>query len=188
VTLDPSTFRTIKPPALLACNPNGKVPTMKHGEIVMWDSCAIVLYLLDRFDLDHLLAPLDPAFRARLYKLMFYCSGTVDNLTASSSPVQMSLEDKVPGEREEVVATNRKAYREVVGPVLALEVGAGPWIHGEAFTALDVVVGYNMEAVFCKREWWAEELPELKKYYQALSQERPLFKQAFKEYQPNTSD
>merc|ERR1711953_1584703 len=40
--LNPSTFRTLKPPELLAKNPNGKVPTLVHGDIVMFDSCAIL--------------------------------------------------------------------------------------------------------------------------------------------------
>jgi len=41
--MDPDTFRTCKPAHLLAKNPNGKVPTLVHGDIVMWDSCAIML-------------------------------------------------------------------------------------------------------------------------------------------------
>ena len=32
-----------------------------------------LLYLLDLFDTEHKLAPKDPKFRARFYKLMFYC-------------------------------------------------------------------------------------------------------------------
>ena len=32
-----------------------------------------MLYLIDLFDTEHKLAPKDPAFRARFYKLMFYC-------------------------------------------------------------------------------------------------------------------
>ena len=32
-----------------------------------------MLYLLDLFDTEEKLAPKDPVFRARFYKLMFYC-------------------------------------------------------------------------------------------------------------------
>jgi len=180
VTLDPKTFRSTKPAELLQCNPNGKVPTLVHGTIVMWDSCAILLYLLDRFDLDEILAPRDPVFRARMYKLMFYCSGTVDNLTATSSPVQRALSDLTPGNRPEVVDTNRKAYRELVGPIIAAELGSGPWLAGESFTVMDIVLGYNMEAVHGKRDWWEEELTVLQDYYKRLTKERPLYLEAFK--------
>ena len=39
-----------------------------------------------------------------------YCSGTVDNLTANSSPVQRTIDDPTPGQRPEVIAANKKAY------------------------------------------------------------------------------
>ena len=173
--LDPTTFRTCKPAELLKHNPNGKVPTMIHKDIVMWDSCAICLYFLDVFDLDNILAPKDPVFRAKLYKLMFYISGTVDNLTAISSPVQMVLENKKPGEEIEVVAANKKAYQTLVGPLLAKELGHGPWMFGQQFTALDVVFGYNMWCIFDKRNWYEEELDCLKQYHEKLMSEKPLF-------------
>ena len=177
--LDPATFRTCKPADLLDHNPNGKVPTMIHGDIVMWDSCAICLYFLDMFDLDQVFAPKDPVFRAKLYKLMFYISGTVDNLTATSSPVQMVLEDKTPGQNEAVIAVNKKAYKTLVGPLLAKELGSGPWLFGNQFTALDVVFGYNMQCIFDKRGWYEEELDCLKEYYIRLVNEKPLFVKVF---------
>ena len=178
--LDPATFRTCKPAELLNHNPNGKVPTMIHGDIVMWDSCAICLYFLDMFDLDQVFAPKDPVFRAKLYKLIFYISGTVDNLTATSSPVQMVLEDKTPGQNEAVIAVNKKAYKTLVGPLLAKELGSGPWLFGNQFTALDVVFGYNMQCIFDKRGWYEEELDCLKEYYNRLVNEKPLFVKVFK--------
>ena len=178
--LDPSTFRTKKPAELLKYNPNGKVPTMIHNSIVMWDSCAICLYFLDNFDLDNILAPKDPIFRAKFYKIMFYLSGTVDNLTATSSPIQMVLNDKRPGDKEEVVATNKKAYMTLAGPLLAEELGEGPWMFGAKFTALDIVFGYNMRCIFDKREWYTEELGPLKNYFDQLVNEKPLFCKVFK--------
>ena len=70
VQFDPNTFRTNKPKDFLALNPNGKVPTLSDGDIVMFDSCAICLYLLDTLDTDNLLAPREKQFRAKLYKLV----------------------------------------------------------------------------------------------------------------------
>jgi len=147
----------------------------------MFDSCAILLYLLDQFDIEQKLAPKDPEFRAKFYKLMFYCSGTVDNLTANSSPVQRTVDDPTPGQRPEVIAANKKAYGELVGPLLSTELGCGSYMAGNQFTALDIVFGYNMQCVFSKREWFAEELPNLKEYYLRLRQERPLYKKGFEQ-------
>ena len=32
-----------------------------------------------------------------------------------------------------------------MGPLLCQELGQGPWLGGQAFTAMDIVLGYNME-------------------------------------------
>ena len=54
-----------------------KVPVLVDGETVLWDSCAICLYLLDQFDTDNILAPTEPAFRAKLYKVHLFTKRTV---------------------------------------------------------------------------------------------------------------
>ena len=87
----------------------------------------------------------------------------------------MVLENKKPGEEIEVVAANKKAYQTLVGPLLAKELGDGPWFFGEQFTALDVVFGYNMRCIFDKRSWYEEELECLKQYHEQLISEKPLF-------------
>ena len=64
-----------------------KVPVLVDGETVLWDSCAICLYLLDQFDTDNILAPTEPAFRAKLYKVHLSDSHlSVANLGGDSKP------------------------------------------------------------------------------------------------------
>ena len=46
--LDPDTFRVAKPAEFLALNPNGKIPVLIDGEVIMFDGCAICNYLLER--------------------------------------------------------------------------------------------------------------------------------------------
>jgi hypothetical protein len=46
----------------------------------------------------------DPKFLASLHQFSFYCSGTVDNLMAISSPIQRVLEEKQPGTNPELVS------------------------------------------------------------------------------------
>ena len=81
--------RTDKPRELLAANPNGKVPAFIDGDIAMFEGCGIIHYILDHYDFDRALGDKrDKEFSAALYKLSFYASGTVDNLFATSSPIQ----------------------------------------------------------------------------------------------------
>ena len=75
-------------------NPNGKVPTLCDAAagVTIWDSCAIVGYLLDQYDKARQFLPGDPLSVSVYQQLSFYLSGTVDNLTATSSPVQLAVE------------------------------------------------------------------------------------------------
>jgi len=74
-------------------------------DVVMWESCGIAYYLLDLFDPEEKLGPRksDPKFLSALHQFTFYVSGTVDNLSAISSPIQRVLEDKKPGENPDLV-------------------------------------------------------------------------------------
>ena len=55
--------------------------------------------------MDNILTALNKIF----LKILSF-SGTVDNLTANSSPVQRTVDDPTPGQRPEVIAANKKAY------------------------------------------------------------------------------
>jgi hypothetical protein len=46
----------------------------------------------DMYDPAHVFFPADPLGKAVYHQLAFYLSGTVDNLTATSSPVQRAVE------------------------------------------------------------------------------------------------
>jgi glutathione S-transferase len=50
--VDMNKFRVEKSVEYLARNPNGKVPLLEDTDrdVVLWESCAIVYYLLDLFD------------------------------------------------------------------------------------------------------------------------------------------
>lgn len=177
IQFDPNTFRTNKPAEYLVLNPNGKVPCLVHGDIVMWDSSAICMYLLEQWDLDNVLAPKDPKFRASMYKLAFYCSGTIDNLTATSSPVQMVLVDKTPGAKPALLEVNKTAWLSVCGPALSKELADSKWMAGDKFTALDVFVGYSLGAVQRKTNWFDEKLQNLPLLFERMK-ERPAFQKA----------
>ena len=74
------------------------------------------------FDLDQAFAPKDPVFRAKLYKMMFYISGTVDNL-GSTYVVRKLYTSRMPGAAlvrtlAAVLATAAEDMLEVLGRFL----------------------------------------------------------------------
>jgi glutathione S-transferase len=63
------------PPAYLALNPSGRVPTLEDGGLVLTESAAILLYLADRFPEAGLAPP--PGERAQLYRWLVFLTNTV---------------------------------------------------------------------------------------------------------------
>eukprot|EP00435_Cladocopium_sp_Y103_P071975 s8_g38.t3 len=149
---------------------------------------AICLYLLQMFDKEGKLAPMNqPDFAALLYQLAFYCSGTVDNLTATSSPIQPVMSVKNPGDDERVLEVNHRAWIEQCGPLLVSNLGSSKYIAGDSFTAIDVIVGVNMHYIHRKISW--HDFPVLEAYFERLK-ERTAFQEAFEDtclFEPTTT-
>ncbi|KAI0343624.1 glutathione S-transferase C-terminal-like protein [Trametopsis cervina] len=60
-------------------NPNGRIPTLidhKNGDFVVWESDAIILYLVDNYDTEHKISATDPKEKyTQLQWLFFQASG-----------------------------------------------------------------------------------------------------------------
>jgi glutathione S-transferase len=144
-------FRSSKPPWLLAMNPNGKVPALCHGSICMFESTAICSYFLDRFDLSRRLLPTDDRAVSLYYLYAAWTASALDNLTATSSPIQRVLESG-SSKFDEDSETSKRSLYEVAAPQLEahLKESCGPFLVGREFTAVDVVVGFWLRGPIVK--------------------------------------
>jgi glutathione S-transferase len=124
---------TMKAPAYLAINPMGKVPALRHGDVVVTEGAAICAYLADAFP-DAGLAPLaaDPS-RGPYYRWLFFGAGPVE---AAATCKAMGWE--VPEGRERTAGWGRMA-----DVLRALEgaLSPGPYLLGDVFSAADVYLG-----------------------------------------------
>ena len=64
-----------KNPDYLAINPNGKVPVLGDGELLLWESSAILIYLAEKFPAAELI-PTDPTLRAEMHQWLVWQPGT----------------------------------------------------------------------------------------------------------------
>ncbi len=122
---------TLKAPAYLAINPMGKVPAIKHGEVIVTECAAICAYLADAFPEAGLAPALDD--RGAYYRWLFFAAGPLESAIITSS-----LGFVVPAEREATAGWGN------LGTALdALETGLSrsPYICGDTFSAADVYVG-----------------------------------------------
>jgi glutathione S-transferase len=127
-----------KSPAYLKMNPNGLIPVLVDGDLVLYETAAIVLHLVDSHPAAGLAPPLGTAERAQFYKWLVW-------LAASLQP-QFSLyfySDRyvAPGNASgavEVKAATEKRIEGLMDQIDAqLASHGGPWLMGERFSALD---------------------------------------------------
>jgi glutathione S-transferase len=115
----------------LAVNPMGKVPAIRHGDAVVTEQPAVYLYLADLFP-EAGLAPAigDPLRGPYLRWLVFYGSSfepAVIDKSQQRDPAPMASSPY--GDYDTMLAT------------LSGQLGRGPYLLGERFTAADVLWG-----------------------------------------------
>jgi glutathione S-transferase len=118
-------------PAYLAVNPMGKVPAIKHGDALITEQVAISIYLADLFPAAKLAPPIgDPLRGPYLRWLVFYAScfePAVVDRACKREPGPLPM---VPyGDFDTMLGT------------LTDQLGRGPCLLGERFSAADVLWG-----------------------------------------------
>ena len=139
----------------LAVNPMGKVPAIRHGDVVVTETAAICAYLADAFP-EAKLAPPTHA-RGPYYRWLFFASG----------PFEAATTDRMLGAAPTTQQEGMVGYGNAETVVGALEhaLTNGDYIAGDRFSAADVYVGshvrwgMNMTGMLEKRpvfvDYWA---------------------------------
>ena len=124
-------YESMKAPEYLAVNPMGKVPAIRHGDVVVTEAAAICAYLADAFPAAALAPPADS--RGAYYRWLFFAAGPLESATLNTM-----LGFEVPSELE-----RSAGYGTFQAVVDALEgaLSTGPYVAGESFSAADVYVG-----------------------------------------------
>ena len=150
-------------PAFRAINPNGKTPALEDGDIKVFDSTAILLYLAEKTG-QFLPAP-TPAARAEMHSwLQFvatgigpYCGQAVHFKYFAPEPKEYAVNRYTfEAERHWNLVNDRLANRE--------------WMVGDAYTLVDMAVwGWSrMIPRVMGEEAWAK-LPNVKRHLDAIN-------------------
>ncbi|WP_338722312.1 glutathione S-transferase family protein [Devosia sp. XK-2] len=162
-------FRQMKEPAHLARQPFGQIPTYEEGDLVLFETGAIILHIAERHP--HLL-PDDPDARARAISWMFAAVGTVEPpilelQTARFAEGQESwTEQRLPQVKDRI--------RVRLGQ-LALRLGDSDWLDG-AFSAADIMMVHVLLRL--KPSGLLDEFANLAAYC-ARAQARSAYQRAF---------
>ena len=122
-------------PDYLAVNPMGKVPALKHGDVVITEAAAICAYLADEFPRAKLNVPVGDPRRGSYLKWLFFGPGCFE-----PAVIDRAAPRKEPPRRAMLGYGDFDTTMNVV----AKAVEQGPWILGGQFTAADVVIGANI--------------------------------------------
>jgi glutathione S-transferase len=154
----------------LALNPNGLVPTIKDGDLVLWESNTICRYLASTHHAEQLY-PSNPDRRALVERWMDWQLSTIG---PPMGALLYGLIRSKPEQRDHaaIEAARRKAMSgwAIVEDTLS----ASPFLTGDELTLAEIVMGtlvYRWHAFPIERP----PLPKVRSWYDRM-RERPAFK------------
>ena len=168
--------RAHKAPEYLALNPNGLIPVLSDGDLVLYEAAAICLHLVDTHPQAGLAPALGTAARAHFYKWLMWLTNTLQaTLIVYFYPERWA--DSPDAVKQ--VKAHAEAKVGVMLDQLDAELArhAGPWLLGPTFSAVDAYA-----LMLCR--WTrgfprpARDLPQLGPYLQRVLA-RPATRRVF---------
>lgn len=146
IVVEEMSFRDLKKERYLKVNPMGTSPAFRDAGagITMWESGAILDYLLEKFDTHHTFhpAPISDAStpeqikqRTKYLQLKQYIIATVYPFIAS-----MYIHSLKENKDEKYMEEAKKKCHTVLGPILSTWLGDGPYFLGEDVSIVDFLV------------------------------------------------
>ena len=158
---------SMKSPEYLAINPMGKVPAIKHGDVVVTECAAICAYLADAFPAAGLAPPPTDKARAPYYRWLFFAAGCVEPASSNKAA------GFVPSDQQQRMfgyGTYDQTLDALEGAVDGVE-----YLAGGRFSAADLYVGCQLD--FLMGFGVIEKRPAFEAYVAKL-RERPAYKRA----------
>lgn len=162
-------FDAMKQPAHLALHPFGQIPTYEEGDLVLFESGAIVLHIAER----HAgLLPDDANARARAIAWMFAALNTMEPPILELANAKLLERDKPWADERLPLVEDRVRNRL---EQLSARLGDADWLDG-AFSAGDLMMVHALLRL--KPSGMLDEFPKLAAYV-ARGEARPAYKRAF---------
>lgn len=192
VNVEEMSFGDLKTDSYLAINPMGTSPAFMDDEegIVMWESGAVLTYILERYDNDYQLHPPPTSVaggdggggidrkmlmrtRVKFLHIQQYLIATVYPFIAS-----LFIHSLKPTEYQDrdYIDSAQDKWTALMGPALTKMLGEGPYFLGVEMTAIDFIAAKplnNLNAMGL-----LESFPTLHQLFE-LIRNRPTFAQAY---------
>ncbi|MEO7052374.1 MAG: glutathione S-transferase C-terminal domain-containing protein [Rhodanobacter sp.] len=118
-------------PEYLAVNPMGKVPAIRHGEALITEQPAVMMYLADLYPAAGLAPPIGDPLRGPYLRWMVFYGSCFEPAVIDKS---MKREPAAP-------STSPYGDFDTMLGTLVDQLGRGPYLLGETFSTADVLYG-----------------------------------------------
>jgi glutathione S-transferase len=127
-----------KLPEYLRLNPNGLIPVLVDGDLVLYETAAICLHLADTHPQTQLAPPMQTAERAHFYKWLVWCTNTLQAML-----LHYFYSERMVNAGDAAAAAQVRSHAEAsVGAMLdrldaQLASHGEAWLLGRTFSAVD---------------------------------------------------
>lgn len=131
---------SMKAPDYTAINPMGKVPAIRHGDLVVTEAAAICAYLADQFPLKHLAPAVSSPARGTYYRWLFFAAGPLEAAVTAHAL-------KLHPTPEQSRSAGYGSYADVLDTLekeLTRTLERGSCLCGEHFTAADLYLASHL--------------------------------------------
>ncbi len=120
----------------LKLNPNGLIPVLKDGDLVLYEAAAIALHLADKYPEARLAPPVGSDERAHFYKWLMWLATSLHPALSNYLHPGKWMADEAAQSRLRAGAEARVA---ALFDILDAEIGDGskPWLLGNSYSLLD---------------------------------------------------
>ena len=152
-------------------NPVGKVPAMTDGELVMFESGAMVQYVLDRYGEGRLQPTPGTAEHATYLQWSWFAEATFSRPLGEIVNHKREFADNP----SQPVIDEMKSRARLCAQALDAALKGRTWILGDTFSGADIMLGLTLRSYLRGME---EEFPGNVAPYWARLTERPAYKRA----------
>ena len=154
------------PAGYLEMSPFGKVPVLKHNELVLTESAAICLHLADAFPDHDLIPKVGTSERAEAMRWLMFLTNTVQ---AAYLRFFYPARHTADATGADAVVAAAVVELTALRDEIAKQLGSGPFLLGSTFTVADIYLamlsswGTELEG---DASWWAD--PSIAAHYNAV--------------------
>lgn len=154
-------------------SPFGKIPALRDGDVDMFESGAILEYVLERYGDGRLAPPPGAPLRARFLQWIHFAEGT------AFPPLGNIAWHRFKGDEESIpgAIADYRGWADGALTVLEKALARNDYLLGAEFSAADVMMGYTVQCA----KWFGlltDAHPNLSAYLGRL-EKRPAFQKAF---------